>query len=375
MKLKKIYYWSPFLSPIATPKAVINSATSLMRYSSSYESNIINFFGEFNFYKNQQKKEKIRFVDYYSDKLVKKLPYKGKLKSRFSFIIIFLMSIFPLLKVLKKEKPDYLIIHLITSLPLIFLIFFNFKTKFILRISGLPKMNFLRKLLWKLAFKKIYLVTCPTYNTLNFIKSFNYIDSNKIKLLYDPIINVREIHKKKKYKIPDYDFFLAVGRLTHQKNFMFLCKAFKELIVKNKNIRLLIAGEGENKNQLKKFIDQNNLTQNIVLLGHKNNIFPYFKNARCFVLTSLWEDPGFVLIEASFCRVPVLTSDALPGPTELIKNNVNGIVFKNNNLKSFFKQFNNINNHSNLKSLKLNNLKLSRNFTIFNHYKGLSKLI
>ncbi len=44
---EKIYYWSPFLSPIATSKAVINSAASLMKYSSKYESNILNFFGEF----------------------------------------------------------------------------------------------------------------------------------------------------------------------------------------------------------------------------------------------------------------------------------------------------------------------------------------
>ena len=47
MKQKKIYYWSPFLSPIATCKAVLNSAESLMKYSSNYESYILNFFGEF----------------------------------------------------------------------------------------------------------------------------------------------------------------------------------------------------------------------------------------------------------------------------------------------------------------------------------------
>ena len=54
----------------------------------------------------------------------------------------------------------------------------------------------------------------------------------------------------------------------------------------------------------------------------------YFKNSNGFILTSLWEDPGFVLIEATYCRTPILSSDAWPGPVELIKNNYNGVVFK-----------------------------------------------
>ena len=114
---------------------------------------------------------------------------------------MFLIGFFPLKKILKINKPDYLIIHLITSLPLVLLIMFNFKSKFILRISGYPRMNLFRKMLWKKAFKKIYLVTCPTKNTLNYIKKLNIVDESKIKLLYDPIIEVKNINKKKKNKL------------------------------------------------------------------------------------------------------------------------------------------------------------------------------
>ena len=53
------------------------------------------------------------------------------------------ISIFPLFKILKKTKPDYLIIHLLTSIPLLLFNLFNFDTKLILRISGFPKLNFL----------------------------------------------------------------------------------------------------------------------------------------------------------------------------------------------------------------------------------------
>ena len=195
---KKVYYWSPFLSPIATCKAVINSAFSLSKFSNEYQSYIFNFFNEFHLFEKQIKKKNIEFINFYNFNFSKYLPFQGKLKSRFSFIILFILGFFPLIKILKTKKPDYLIIHLISSLPLIILILFKFETKFILRISGFPKLNFFRKFLWKIAFKKIHLVTCPTKNTSDYIKSFNFIDASKVTLLYDPVLNVAEMNKKKK---------------------------------------------------------------------------------------------------------------------------------------------------------------------------------
>ena len=57
-----------------------------------------------------------------------------------------------------------------------------------------------RKLLWKFAFKKIYLITCPTNETNNYLKSLNLCDEKKLKILFDPIIHVNKINKKKKRK-------------------------------------------------------------------------------------------------------------------------------------------------------------------------------
>ena len=95
------------------------------------------------------------------------------------------------------------------------------------------------------ALKKIQLVTCPTLKTQEYILKQNLVSKDKIELLYDPVINVREIQKKRNQKssIPiQDDYYCAIGRLTKQKNFMFLCKAFKKVINKYPNIRLLIIG-------------------------------------------------------------------------------------------------------------------------------------
>ena len=112
-----------------------------------------------------------------------------------------------------------------------------------------------------------------------------------------------------------------------------------------------------------------------MLLGYKKNIYPYFKNAKGFILSSLWEDPGFVLIEAAFCRTPVFSSDAKPGPYEIIKNNINGTIFKNNDKNSFLRNFSNYLKNSNNSRILLENLKLSKKFSIFNHYKDLSNYL
>ena len=114
------------------------------------------------------------------------------------------------------------------------LIFFNYKTKFILRISGLPKLNFIRKFLWKLAAKKLYCITCPTQGTLENLKKLNIIEENKLKLLKDPIIEISNYNRNKiKSKVDQIDkenFFFAAGRLTKQKISYFYASVLKKFL-------------------------------------------------------------------------------------------------------------------------------------------------
>ena len=380
---KNIYYWSPFLVPIATPKAVVNSAKSLKNYGKNYECSIINFFGEFNSFENVLKNKNIKLINCFNKRLLNVLPKYGKLKSRFSFIIVFILSFFPLKRLISKQKPDFLIIHLITSLPLILLIFFKFETKFILRISGMPKLGILRKFLWKKALPKVYMITCPTKSTANYIESLGIIDKEKIKTLYDPIIEINKINLQKKQNInlpfKGEKYFFTAGRLTKQKNFLMLCKAVKKVVLNFPSFKLVIAGDGEDKNKILSYIEKNNLEKNIFLIGYVRNIFPYINSSQGFILSSLWEDPGFVLIEAAACKIPVFSSDCLEGPKEIIKDNINGILFKSNDLNDFLKNFERFNNIINNKDLKkkliLNNLKLIKKFSLFRHYLELDKIL
>mgnify|MGYP001384910876 FL=1 len=207
-------------------------------------------------------------------RLTIKLPISGFLKSRFISIVLFITNIFPLYSLLKREKPDYLIIHLLTFIPLTLLIFFNFNTKFILRISGLPRLNFFRKLLWKLINKKITLVTCPSKATFEFIKKSRIFDEDKIVMLHDPIINVSKISNKKNVQNIDLknlnkNYFLSIGRLTRQKNHKLLIELFSYLKKNDNNFSLNILGEGEEKYFLNKMIVKLDLQDRVFLLGFK----------------------------------------------------------------------------------------------------------
>ena len=372
---KKLYYWSPGFVHIATFKAVINSANSIDKYSYNYESSLINFFGEFNQYKEIIEKKKIKLINLFNENILNNLPKFGRIRSRISFLIIFIISFFPLKKLLKNEKPEFLIIHLVSSLPLVLLILFKFKTKFILRISGYPKLGFVRRTLWKIAFKKIYAVTCPTNLTKEKLLKLNIVDEKKLFILYDPII---ELKNKKKVRTEKKDYFLSVGRLTKQKNFLFLCKCIKIIRDKFDNkIKLVIAGDGEDKNLIQSYIKNNKLEENIKLIGYKKEIHNYYLEAIATIVSSLWEDPGFVLIEAGYYRSLIISSNCESGPKELIKKNNNGILFENNNINSFIKEYQKYLNLSqkDIKSMITENLKKVRLFTLFNHYKNFNKIL
>jgi len=379
--MKSVYYWSPFLTHVATISAVIESAKSLKKYSKKYDPVIIDACGEFESYKKTLKENQIKTINLTSFKYFKFLPKNGFFKSRFSYILIFFFSFIPLYKVIKKKNPDYFICHLITSLPMLLAKLFNFHSKFILRISGLPKFNFFRKFYWKTCGNIFFKITSPTNATINHLRLIKIFDEKRILLLRDPIINIQKIRKLKKQKIDPYfeknQFIVAIGRLTKQKNFKFLISCFQKLTNSQPNLKLVILGDGEEMQNLKRLIHKKNLENNIFLLGHLQNVFNYLSRANLFILSSLWEDPGWVLLEAAASNTLILSSDCKNGPLEIIDNNNAGQLYKVDNEQDFINKFNLIINldKGQIDSKKLFAKKKSYLFTKFQHFKNLEEII
>ena len=380
--MQSIYYWSPCLNKVGTVKSTINSALSISKYSKDkFIVKIINICGEWEEYKSTFEKNNIEVIDF-NFNYFKYLPKKGFIQSRLSYIIMILFSIIPLYRLLKKDKPEFIILHLLTSLPLFLLNFFKFETNFILRISGYPKLNLWRKMFWKISSKKIKKITCPTKDLLEQLKKSKIFDSENLVYLPDAIINIKDfinqtknknfskkIEKKKKY-------FISVGRLTRQKNFSYLINEFFEFSKTNKEIDLLIFGDGDEKKYLLKIIKNKNLTNRIFLMGHSPEIYSFMKKAEAFILSSLWEEPGFVLIEAAISNLFIISSDCPNGPKEFLKNGKAGFLYESNKkgaLKEKLEKFYTLGNES--KQKKIEAKKNCFDYTMFRHNLFLTKII
>ena len=131
---------------------------------------------------------------------------------------------------------------------------------------------------------------------------------------------------------------LAAGRLTKQKNFTYLIDEFSEFLKFNDNFVLFILGDGEEKEKLIKLIDKKKLKEKIFLLGFKKNVYNYMNNCEPFILSSLWEEVGFVIVEAAMCNAYIISSDCPNGPKEFLNNGKNGLLYKNNYKKSLSKK-------------------------------------
>ena len=376
----KIYYWAPFLSNIATISSVVKSIESIKTYSKkNIEISIIDSVGEWG--KVKKKTKNINIIKLYNQSLIDKLPKGGFLKSRFTQLFIFCFSFFKLLKLLKKNEPDYLVAHLIVSLPLTVMSFLHNKTKLIIRISGLPKLNLFRRIYWSFFKKNIYKVSCPTIATFEKFRLLKMFSQNKLIMLYDPVLSPKEIIKKKKEKIilnlDKKKIIIGIGRLTKQKNFSFLLNTFALLIKKYPQYHLLILGEGEERKKLEFIINDLKLSESVNLLGHKENVYKYLKKAECFILPSLWEDPGFVLLEASYLNIPIISSNCPNGPTEILQGGLGGFLFNNNDKENFIEEFDNFfrSSKQDLKTKLIKSKMYSKKFTKFHHYLQIKKIL
>ena len=375
--MKNIYYWSPFIGNIATIKAVINSAYSLSKYSNNgFIPTIINSCGEWDRFNSTLNDKKI-IVKKFKNIFSINTNTSGYFKSRITYIKIFLSCFFTLKNTLKKDEPEYLIAHLITSLPIFLYLIFNFKTKLVIRVSGKVKMNILRKILWKLCKKNISLIMCPTQATQNDIIKLNLVEKSKVIYLPDPIIEINEIFKQKNNNSTNIkikkNFFVMIGRYTRQKNHLLAIRCFKELIKKNLDINLIIIGNGELKNEYLTEINYLNLENRIQLIDYQKNVSIYLSKSLGMISSSLWEDPGFVMIEAAACNTFIISSDCLNGPREFVGSD-NGILFNNDNIKSLEKsilKFLGMSDYE-IKKKKINAKKKSINFTKLRHFKILS---
>ncbi|MFA6173009.1 MAG: glycosyltransferase [Kiritimatiellales bacterium] len=109
---------------------------------------------------------------------------------------------------------------------------------------------------------------------------------------------------------PEHFVFLGLGRLAEEKGFDCLIRAFKPVYEQHPNARLLIAGEGPERNRLTELIQTLELQSAVFLAGFRKDAPNLLHAADCFVLSSLKEPFGLVVLEAIAARCPVIAADS-----------------------------------------------------------------
>jgi glycosyltransferase involved in cell wall biosynthesis len=151
------------------------------------------------------------------------------------------------------------------------------------------------------------------------------IPSEHIEILYNPVVthDLREkAHAPLNHPWFDSDqppVVLAVGRLTKQKDFPTLIRAIAQ-VRKTRQVRLIILGEGPDRNVLEALVNGLGLEDDILMPGFVDNPYAFMSRASVFVLSSLWEGLPTVLIEALYCGRPIISTDCPSGPREILAN-------------------------------------------------------
>lgn len=131
------------------------------------------------------------------------------------------------------------------------------------------------------------------------------------------------------------NYMLAVSRLTKGKGREDLVDIYYGL--KNRGIKdkLYIIGDGSQKLELEEKIRKLKLEKDVLLLGQKNNPFPWMKNAKLFLHTSYGEGLPTVFLESIICGTAVISYDCPTGPKDILGKNKYGVLVKTGDKESF----------------------------------------
>jgi glycosyltransferase involved in cell wall biosynthesis len=147
---------------------------------------------------------------------------------------------------------------------------------------------------------------------------------DRIEVVYNPVITPAMMAQAR--QAPDHPWFaaggppviLGAGRLTKQKDFPTLVRAFAE-VRRRHPARLLILGEGEDRPALEALIGELGLSDDVALPGFRDNALAYMARSAVFVLSSVWEGLPTVLIEALAAGTRVVSTDCPSGPREILQ--------------------------------------------------------
>lgn len=251
---------------------------------------------------------------------------------------------FKLKKLLITNQYDYVLDFRYRINPIMEFIFFNFiysNQKVITNIHSAALSTYLTKRKWigKLVLRKSYKVVAVSGYIKNEIQKL--FDYTAVTVIHNSFSR-QEVEEKVTFTSPELDFqyILAAGRLIPLKQFDQLIECYVKTKSIEHNIHLVIIGKGDEELKLKQKIASHKMEKWIHLLGFVENPFPYYKNAKFLVLSSKYEGFPMNILESLASGTPVISFDCNSGPSEMIKDEFNGLLVDNQNFEALTNKIN-----------------------------------
>ncbi|MES9930000.1 MAG: glycosyltransferase [Candidatus Thiodiazotropha sp. 6PDIVS] len=166
-------------------------------------------------------------------------------------------------------------------------------------------------------------ILMPSVGAADDFANYIGVDRSSISVVPSPIITPRYYERLNQpldhpwFKAGEPKVILGVGELCRRKDFTTLIRAFA-LLKDRYDCRLMIIGEGRARERLEAEVKRLNLEDRVALPGFVDTPYPYMREAGLFVLSSLWEGLGAVLVEALAAGTPVASTNCPSGPEELL---------------------------------------------------------
>jgi glycosyltransferase involved in cell wall biosynthesis len=194
-----------------------------------------------------------------------------------------------------------------------------------LRDSRLLRERLLLKPAIRLSYPLADAVVAVSAGVADDLSSTTGFPRERITVIHNPVVTEELVARSREpldhpwFAVDDPPVLLAVGRLTRQKDYPTLLRAFKHLRGERR-ARLVILGEGEEREALERSIHELGIAEDVQLLGFVENPYPYMRTAAAFVLSSAYEGLPTVMIEAMACGTAVVSTDCPSGPREILKD-------------------------------------------------------
>lgn len=245
-------------------------------------------------------------------------------------------SLFALVRYLKIEKPDVLLSAMghTNVVALLARKISRVSTKIVISERSYFSVSQKFSYSWKMKvlgffIRKMYTtadgIIAISAGVADDISFFSNVKRDKVDVIYNPV-DIRKVQELSFEKLDETllnkkgkPLILAAGRFVEIKNFSTLIKAFSKYREKNEGV-LCIIGDGPLRNQLREEAENLGIGDDVMMPGFINNPFPLMRHADVFVLSSIAEAFGNVLVEAMACGTPVVSTDCPSGPSEILEN-------------------------------------------------------